>query len=111
MTYERMEGGYFLLQHVNMAHEGNQIKGLEVIGHLRPFMEEPSVDIKSRFYSSTGDTLDYTYEITEDTLMIWGGDRGSPDYYKWAFGSDGYTCTGAWVFPGGGRLFKQHDPK
>jgi hypothetical protein len=102
VTYEWLEGGFFLLQHVEMEHAGNQIKGLEVIGHLRPFGEEPGIDIKSRFYSSTGDTLDYVYELVDNTLMIWGGEKGSPAYYKGTISEDGTTCTGAWVFPGGG---------
>lgn len=102
VIYEWMEGGFFLLQHVDMEHADNHIKGLEVIGHLKPFGEEPSQDIKSRFYSSTGDTLDYVYELQGNTLMIWGGEKGSPAYYKGTFSSDGNTCTGGWVFPGGG---------
>ena len=102
VTYEWMDGGFFLLQHVDFDHDGNGIKGLEVIGHLRLFGEAPSKDIKSRFYSSTGDTLDYVYELEGDTLMIWGGEKGSPAYYKGTFSPDGNTCTGAWVFPGGG---------
>ncbi len=102
VTYEWMEGGFFLLQHVDMEHGSNQIKGLEVIGHLRPFGEESSQDIKSRFYSSTGDTLDYAYELSGDTLMIWGGEKGSPAYFKGTISEDGNICTGAWDFPGGG---------
>lgn len=102
VTYEWMEGGFFLVQDVEFEHDGHVIKGLEVIGRLRPFGEEPSSDIKSRFYSSTGDTLDYVYELEGNTLTIWGGEKGSPAYYKGTFSSDGNTCTGAWVFPGGG---------
>lgn len=102
VTYEWLEGGFFLLQQVDMEHSGNHIKGLEVIGHLRPFGEEPSQDIKSRFYSSTGDTLDYVYELSGNTLMIWGGEKGSPAYFKGTISSDGNVCTGVWVFPGGG---------
>jgi hypothetical protein len=102
VTYEWLEGGFFLLQHVDMEHAGNHIKGLEVIGHLRPFGEEPSEDIKSRFYSSTGDTLDYVYELSGNTLIIWGGEKGSPAYFKGTISSDGNACTGAWDFPGGG---------
>ncbi len=102
VIYEWMEGGFFLLQHVDMEHAGNHIKGLEVIGRLRPFGEEPSQDIKSRFYSSTGDTLDYVYELKDKTLMIWGGEKGSPAYYRGTLSEDGTICTGAWDFPGGG---------
>jgi hypothetical protein len=67
VTYEWMEGSFFLLQHVDMNQGGHIIKGLEIIGHLKPFLEEPGEDIKSRFYSSTGDTLDYVYELNDNT--------------------------------------------
>jgi hypothetical protein len=75
---------------------------MEVIGHERPLGGEPSADVKSRFYSETGDTLDYTYELEGDTLRIWFGDRGSPAYYEGAFSKDGATLRGAWHYPGGG---------
>jgi hypothetical protein len=99
VTYELMEGGFFLIQHVDL---GPEAKGMEVIGHERPLGEEPSADIKSRFYSNTGDTLDYTYELERDTLTIWFGERGSPAYYRGEFSGDGNTLAGAWHYPGGG---------
>jgi hypothetical protein len=99
VRYEWMEGGFFLLQHVNLG--GN--KGLEIIGHEKKFGEEPSQDIKSRYYGNNdGDTLDYVYELQGDTLTIWSGERGSPAYYQGTFSPDGNTLTGAWVYPGGG---------
>jgi hypothetical protein len=58
VTYEWIEGGFFLLQHINLEQEGT---GLEIIEHERGFGAEPSEEIKSRFYSNTGDTLDYVY--------------------------------------------------
>ena len=99
VTYEWMEGGFFLIQHIDL---GPEAKGMEVIGHERPLGSEPSTDIKSRFYSGTGDTLDYTYELKGDILTIWFGDRGSPAYYEGAFSEDGATLRGAWHYPGGG---------
>ena len=102
VTYEWLDGGYFLLQHVDLLSEGRRITGLEVIGHERPFMGEASDDIKSRFYSNTGDTIDYVYELEGDTLTIWGGERGSPAYYQGTFSADGNTLTGGWHYPGGG---------
>jgi hypothetical protein len=102
VTYEWMEGGFFLLQHVDLENDGRPINGMEVIGHLQPFMEEPSADIWSRFYGTTGETFDYVYEVEGDTLTIWGGGRGSPAYFKGTFNADGSVCAGAWVYPGGG---------
>jgi hypothetical protein len=102
VTYEWMEGGFFLIQHVDFVHGGRKVKGIEIIGHWRPFGEEPSEEIKSRYYDTTGDTLDYVYEIQGDTLTIWGGEKGSPAYYRGIFSADGNRCAGAWVYPGGG---------
>src|SRR3990172_4337213 len=90
VIYEWTEGGFFLAQHVNLEHDGHKIKGLEVIGHLQLFGEEPSMDIKSRFYSFLdGMTLDYVYEVDGNTLTIWGGEKGSLAYYKGEFSDDG----------------------
>jgi hypothetical protein len=102
-TFEWMEGGFFLIQHVDLEQHGQRIKGIEIIGHEKPFGSEPSEEIKSRFYSNTGDTLDYVYELLEeDTLTIWAGEKGSPAYYKGKFSDDGNTLSGAWHYPGGG---------
>ena len=102
-TYEWMEGGYFLVQRVELQQYGQEIRGVEYIGHVQPFGEEPSKDIKSRFYSFLdGMTLDYVYELEGDTLMIWAGERGSPAYYKGKFSKDGNTITGEWIIPEGG---------
>ncbi len=102
VTFEWMEGNFFLIQRVELEQYGQRITGLEVIGHERPFGAEPSEEIKSRFYSNTGDTLDYVYELEGDTLKIWAGEKGSPAYYEGTFGDDGDILSGAWVYPGGG---------
>jgi hypothetical protein len=102
VTYEWMEGGFFLIQHVDLEQEGQRLKGIEIIGHEQTFGAPPSEDIKSRYYDSMGNTLDYVYEVEGNTLTIWGGERGSPAYYKGQFSDDGNTCAGAWVYPGGG---------
>ncbi len=47
-TYEWAEGGFFLLQHVDLEY-GRKIKGLEVIGHLQRPNQEPSNEIWTRF--------------------------------------------------------------
>lgn len=104
VTYRWMEGGHFLIQDVNLEQYGESITGMEVIGRERPFgAEQPSEDIKSRFYDSDGNTLDYVYEPKEDgTVIIWGGAKGSPAYATITFSPEGDTHTGKWVWPGGG---------
>jgi hypothetical protein len=102
-TYEWMEGGYFLLQRYDFeTPDGLRVAGVEVIGRERPFGGGPSEHVRSRAYSSTGDTLDYVYELEGDTLTIWGGEKGSPAYFRGAFDADGDTLTGRWQWPGGG---------
>jgi hypothetical protein len=102
VTFEWMEGGFFLIQHFDFIQGGHKVKGMEVIGHIQPFGEEPSKDIRSRIYDTMGNTFDYTYEVNDETLMIWGGEKGSPAYYEGKWSDDGNTNVGAWHYPGGG---------
>jgi len=102
VTYEFMNGGFFLQQRVALEQYGEQITGLEVIGELRPFGEPPSEHIHSRFYDTQGNTLDYVYELTGDTLVIWAGEKGSPAYFEGHFSADDTVLSGEWTYPGGG---------
>jgi hypothetical protein len=102
VTFEWMEGGFFLIQHFDFVQGGHKVKGMEVIGHLQLFGEQPSQDIRSRIYDTLGNTFDYTYEVNDETLTIWGGERGSPAYYEGKWSEDGNTNSGAWHYPGGG---------
>ena len=102
VTFEWMEGGFFLMQHFDFVHGGHKVKGMEIIGHLQPFGEEPGKDIKSRIYDTMGNTFDYVYELEGDTLTIWGGEKGSPAYFQGKWSDDDNTNTGAWTYPGGG---------
>lgn len=99
VRYAWTEGGFFLLQHVELGGS----RGLEVIGHEHRYGEEPSADITSRYHGfGEGETLDYTYQLLDDTLTIWMGGRDSPAYYEGTFDRAGSTLTGAWHYPGGG---------
>lgn len=103
IRYEWKEGGFFLVQDFDLVHGGRKIKGIEIIGHLQGLGEEPGKEIRTRVYSFLdGLTLDYVYELEDNTLTIWGGEKGSPAYYKGTFSDDGNTLTGGWVWPGGG---------
>ncbi len=102
VTYEWMPGGFFLQQRVELEQYGQQVSGLEVIGHLHPFGEESSDDVHSRFYDNQGNTLDYVYELNGDTLTIWAGEKGSPAFFQGTFDADDRSLAGDWVYPGGG---------
>jgi hypothetical protein len=102
VTYEWLEGGHFLVQRVDFDQDGHRVKGVEMIGHEQLFGEEPSEDVKSRYYGSGGETYDYVYEPDGDTLTIWGGEKGSPAYFRGTFNADGTVLDGAWHYPGGG---------
>ena len=85
VTYEWAQGGHFLLQHVDLDHAGHRVQGMEVIGHLQPFVGERSEHAHSRFYGGEGETYDYVYEGDADTLTIWGGEKDSPSYFRGRF--------------------------
>jgi hypothetical protein len=101
--FDWMKGGHLLLQRVDMRYGGRRIQGLEVIGHLQRVGEEPSKEIRSRFYSSNdGLTLDYVHELVGDTYTIWFGEKGSNNRFVGRFTHDGDCYSGAWKWPGGG---------
>lgn len=103
VRWEWAQGGYFLLQHIDIVHDGRPIKAIELIGRLHPLDGGPSTDIRSRVYSyNDGYTIDYVYELEGDTLTIWGGEKGAPAFYRATFSSDGNTLAGSWQWPGGG---------
>ena len=79
VTYAWMDGGCFLIQHVNLEQQdGQHTKGMAMIGHLHRYGAAPSTDMHARSYASTGETLDDVYALEGDTLTIWFGARGSP---------------------------------
>lgn len=103
VTYRWLQGEFFLLQEIELRQDGQDIRGIEVIGREKPFgAEEAGEDVKSRFYDNLGNTFDYVYDPQGDTLIIWGGEKGSPAYFKATWSEDGDVLDGAWVYPGGG---------
>lgn len=79
VTYAWMDGGCFLIHHVNLEQQdGQHTKGMEMMGHLHRDGEAPRTAIHSRSYARTGETLDDVDALEGDTLTIWFGARGSP---------------------------------
>ncbi|HKB17034.1 MAG TPA: GyrI-like domain-containing protein, partial [Planctomycetota bacterium] len=74
ISFEWLEGGHFVMQRIDLVHGTRVIKGIEIIGHERKFgADSKSPDLTSRVYDNLGNTLDYTWEVGDDTLTIWGG--------------------------------------
>ena len=48
VTYEWMEGGFFLIQRVDLVHDGRRHKGIEIIGHERVFGADAPVRRSAR---------------------------------------------------------------
>src|SRR5687767_4721899 len=66
VKYEWIAEGFFLMQTIDLKVFGHRVKGIEVIGHLQPFMQTRSEDIHSRAYDNSGNTFDYIYELEGD---------------------------------------------
>ncbi len=103
VRYEWAEGGFFLIQHINLTVFGRRITGIEIIGHLHRAGEEPGEDVWTRFYSfGDGLTLDYVYEVDGRELTIWFMKKDSNNRFRAKFSKDGNSYKGAWAWPGGG---------
>ena len=106
IAFEWLEGGSCLMQRVDLEHDGRRVRGIAVIGREWPFGgASSSEDIRSRFYSEDGETLDHVYELEGDTLTIWVDEKGSAAYCKAELCDGGETLFGASVWPGGGYEF------
>lgn len=116
VSFEWLEGGFFLAQHFDLDHSGHKIKGIEIIGYGRSWDGTSSQDCTSHLFDNEGNAFSYVWDVDDtgstgeiggsepakDTLTIWGGERGSPAYFKGKFSDDGNTVMGAWEWPGGG---------
>lgn len=97
VTFEWMEGGFFLIQHVDIDHKGQKIRGIEIIGY-----DDSTGAFTSHFFDNMGNISEYVWEVSRNTLTIWGGYVGSPARLKGKFGDSGNTIIGSWKWPGGG---------
>ncbi|GAA5083365.1 hypothetical protein HNP84_003602 [Thermocatellispora tengchongensis] len=97
VRYEWMDGGGFLVQHVELVHDGEATRGVEYIG-----LHAESGELRSHFFAQSGEILEYVYQLSGDTLTIWYGGVGSPAKFVGTFDADRVRNTGAWHWPGGG---------
>ncbi len=92
-----MDGGGFLVQHVDLRSAGERTRGVEYIGY-----DQDIGELRSHLFGSGGEILEYTYRIDGDVLTIWFGGADSPARFQGRFSPDGTTNDGAWEWPGGG---------
>jgi hypothetical protein len=97
VAFEWMEGGFFLIQHVDAHGSGDQIKGTEYIGY-----DEDTQTLRSHYMDTRGANFTYTWQLDGDTIRIWFGEKDSDSYFKGRFAEDGESYAGAWHWPGGG---------
>ena len=96
--YAWFKGDAFLVQTVDLTGaEGEITRGVEYIG-----WDPESRTLRSHYFGSAGEILEYTYDITGDTMSIWFGDSDSPAGFIGTFDASGDRNTGAWHWPGGG---------
>ncbi|MGY1726764.1 hypothetical protein ACI79J_07310 [Geodermatophilus sp. SYSU D01062] len=96
VRYEWMDGGNWLVQHVDLRGE-DPTRGVEYIG-----WDEGTGELRSHWFGTGGELLEYTYRLEGDVLRIWFGGTDSPARYEGRFSPDGTVNEGAWRWPGGG---------
>ena len=98
-----LDGGFYLVQHVNIDYAGRKVTGVEYVGY-----DDANKNLRSYFFSNEGPgpfggvAIEYVWEVGDDSVTIWGGDVGSPASFKAKFSDDRNTLSGRWEWPGGG---------
>lgn len=101
-TFEWMSGGFFLA----FRHEefGRNIKGVMLIGYERKYgAANSSPNLMGHcFESSSGNHFEYTWEVDDDSVTFWLGNRNSSSAFKGSWSDDHNKITGRWRWAGGG---------
>lgn len=92
VTYEWMEGGFFVIQHVDLVQGGFHAKGIEYTG-----FDEDTGTLRSRWMGTDGSRFMYTYVFDGDSWYYYFGEKGSDDFSLGKFSPDGKTATGRWT--------------
>lgn len=94
IEYEWMDGGFFLIQHVDLTAFGRPVKGVEYIG-----FDEDTQTLRSHFMDNNGSNFTYTWDIVGETLRIWFGEKGSDNHFRGTFDESGSSYHGKWEWP------------
>ncbi|MGZ6527896.1 MAG: hypothetical protein ACXVH1_33685 [Solirubrobacteraceae bacterium] len=97
IRFEWMDGGFFLIQHVDAQTPERAVKGVEYIG-----FDEETQTLRSHYMDIHGSNFTYTWEVDGDSVHIWFGDKGSDNFFQGRFADDDKSASGRWQWPGGG---------
>ena len=95
VTYEWMEGGFFLVQRFDIVNFGSRYKGIEYAG-----WDEDTGTVRSRLMGTDGSRFTYTYAIEGNVYTYWFGDKDSPMFSRGVIAPDGRRIEGRWTMPG-----------
>src|SRR5919198_5185101 len=96
IEYEWMDGGFFLVQHIDITAWGRPIRGVEYIG-----FDEDTQTLRSHFMDNNGSNFTYTWDLDADTLRIWFGEKDSDNFFRGTFSESGDAYSGRWQWPDG----------
>jgi len=94
VSYEWMEGGFFLIQRYDLVNFGERYKGIEYAG-----WDEDTGTIRSRLMGTDGSRFTYTYALEGNVLYYWFGEKGSPVFSRGVLSADGKSIVGRWNMP------------
>ncbi|WP_152360993.1 hypothetical protein [Microlunatus speluncae] len=97
VRYAWADFGGWLVQDVDIVADDQHTRGVEYIGY-----DSESDSIRSHFFGSSGEILEYTYALDGAVLTIWFGGSDSPAKFVGTFNDDFSRNVGAWSWPGGG---------
>lgn len=97
VRYSWADFGGWLVQDVDIVADSQRTHGVEYIGYDRE-----TGSLRSHFFGSSGEILEYTYSLEGTVLTIWFGGQDSPAKFVGTFNDDFTKNTGAWQWPGGG---------
>ena len=96
VAFEWLDGGFFLVQRVELMRGSHRIAGVEYIG-----FDEETQSLRSHFMDNNGSNFTYTWELSGDDLRTWFGDRDSSNFFRGRFNTDKSAYEGAWRWPDG----------
>lgn len=95
VSYEWMEGGFFLIQRYDLTNYGSRHKGIEYSG-----WDEDTGTVRSRLMGTDGSRFTYTYALDGNIYYYWFGEKNAPNFSRGVIAPGGRSIEGRWTIPG-----------